>query len=260
VFSPSPIYNVAPSPPLMDCTDLTPTASTASTLPPADEDERRLLLLDWDDTMLCSHYLARHGITIDKVRGGAVPPGLDRLGRGVALTLGACLALADRAVMVTNAERGWVELSCKTFLPCLWPLVEGIRTISARSTYEQEFAAQPAMWKQLAFTAEVEGYLRDRGHGLRALHVISIGDSIHERMAVKRVCAGLRVKGGPVVYCKSVKMLDKPSLDQLVREHDLLHCNIADVIRRAQDLDLFVKVDDPHPHPAAAAAAHDQVN
>ena len=38
-------------------------------------------------------------------------------------------------VLVTNAERGWIELSCQKFLPTLYPLLEDVKVLSARTTY-----------------------------------------------------------------------------------------------------------------------------
>ncbi len=46
-----------------------------------------------------------------------------------------------------------------------------------------------------------------------------------------------------MVYCKSIKMMDKPSLENLTREHVLLSQNLEDVLGREGDLDLFVKLD-----------------
>ena len=38
-----------------------------------------------------------------------------------------------------SAETGWVELSCKRWLPDLWGFVQGLDVISARSTYRGVF-------------------------------------------------------------------------------------------------------------------------
>ena len=40
-------------------------------------------------------------------------------------------------VIVTNAERGWVELSCRKYFPWLLPTIDGLKILSARSSYEQ---------------------------------------------------------------------------------------------------------------------------
>lgn len=63
------------------------------------------------------------------------------------------IALLERAlrcglvVIITNAETGWVELSCRRFLPRCLPLVSSIRVVSARSTFEALHPDSPSDWK-----------------------------------------------------------------------------------------------------------------
>jgi hypothetical protein len=62
-------------------------------------------------------------------------------------------ALLDRAlgcgtvVIITNAETGWVELSCRKFLPRCLGIVSRIRVVSARSTFEALHPDSPSDWK-----------------------------------------------------------------------------------------------------------------
>jgi hypothetical protein len=63
------------------------------------------------------------------------------------------IALVDRAVksgpvvIITNAETGWVELSCKKFMPRVLPFLAGVKVLSARSTFESLYPDSPADWK-----------------------------------------------------------------------------------------------------------------
>ena len=50
-------------------------------------------------------------------------------------------------IIITNAETGWVELSCKKFMPRVAPLLTNIKILSARSTYEALFPDSPSDWK-----------------------------------------------------------------------------------------------------------------
>ena len=43
-----------------------------------------------------------------------------------------------KVVLVTNAECGWIELSCRKWMPSLYPHLEDVRLFSARSTYEAQ--------------------------------------------------------------------------------------------------------------------------
>ena len=63
------------------------------------------------------------------------------------------IALIHRAgqcgsvVIITNAETGWVEMSCKKFMPRVFPLLGGMRILSARSAFEGRFPDSPSDWK-----------------------------------------------------------------------------------------------------------------
>ena len=50
-------------------------------------------------------------------------------------------------VIITNAETGWVELSCQKFMPRVAPLLNKVKVISARSTYESRYPESPCDWK-----------------------------------------------------------------------------------------------------------------
>ena len=88
-------------------------------------------------------------------------------------------------VLVTNAERGWIELSCQKFMPTLFPSLENVKVVSARTSYESAETSSPLDWKLRAFEAEIR-----RCYGSATLvdpdsrkNVLSLGDSVHEREA-----------------------------------------------------------------------------
>lgn len=84
--------------------------------------------------------------------------------------------------IITNAEQGWVQQSAAKWLPKLVPLLERVKVLSARSTYEPICGTNPLQWKWLAFKDVLSEY---NVHDLH--HVVSVGDSQVERMAVFNV-------------------------------------------------------------------------
>ena len=100
------------------------------------------------DTLLSSSWLAQNQLRLDQP--ALVPPEaaaqLDLLQESV-------IALIERAgkfgnvVIITNAETGWVEMSCKKFMPRVLPMIAGMRILSARSSYETHFPESPSDWK-----------------------------------------------------------------------------------------------------------------
>lgn len=200
------------------------------------------IIFDWDDTLLPSSWLSVKGLRLD------YPAQLphDVIDELETHQESVCAVLKKAAqcgtvVIITNAETGWVELSAQRFMPRVAPLLHQFCVFSARSNFEPTFPDSPLDWKLAAFKKLVEetrpidtvvGSLE-----LPHYSVISFGDSTHERDAVRKVTAGLRN-----TYCKSVKFVERPNLEQLRREVDLVR-NCLDYISGCEsDLDLMLTI------------------
>jgi len=62
-------------------------------------------------------------------------------------------------IIVTNAERGWVELSCSTFLPNVLKVLRNCKVISARSTFEPYYPQSAIEWKRRAIKMVLDNVL-----------------------------------------------------------------------------------------------------
>jgi len=119
-------------------------------------------------------------------------------------------------VIVTNAERGWIELTVQKFLPMLAPLLESIKIISARTTYESQNCRSPLEWKVRTFDEEI---LRFFGKAaldseLKVKNIISFGDGQHERQALMRTTQSL-----PSCRAKVLKFIERPLVSEILRQH-----------------------------------------
>lgn len=199
--------------------------------------EDTMLIFDWDNTILPTTWLEERGLRLDG-RGPSPTEEQRAQLRAMAEHARNTLRIAKthgKVVLVTNAERGWVELSCEKFLPELYPSLQGVKILSARSTYERLGVAQPSEWKYLAFESEIDGFY-ERRSGDRQKNIISIGDSPHERWALIRVAERL-----PNSCAKALKFMEKPELGQLVREHQLIGGCLGDIVRYSGSLDLCIQ-------------------
>lgn len=204
--------------------------------------ESTVIFIDWDDTLLCSSYLSGQGYRLDSEleSSSAIDRELKDLESSVIGLLRLAMTFGDVHV-VTNAETGWVQLSAKKFLPGVMTVLDQVKVISARSTYEQMFPDQPVKWKFCAFQ---ERLFTD---SKSPKNVISFGDSHVEREAVRAVTRGL-----PITKTKSVKFAEKPSMEQLRRQLELvtncfqyIHSHDGDL-----DLQLTVTVNTRKPEPS----------
>mmetsp|Transcript_1949 Transcript_1949/g.4293 ORF Transcript_1949/g.4293 Transcript_1949/m.4293 type:complete len:271 (-) Transcript_1949:150-962(-) len=198
--------------------------------------DNTLLILDWDDTMLPTRWLENQGLSLD-VNSKPTEEQLEQLqtmAEHARQTLKEAKAHGT-VVLVTNAERGWVELSCQRFMPSLWPSLRGVRVLSARSTFEQQGVAEPSEWKYLAFQSEIGAFCGPLSRA-RCTNLISIGDSPHERSALIRATECV-----PGCCAKSLKLMEKPDISQLVQEHRLLIDCLSDVVSFDGALDVSIR-------------------
>jgi hypothetical protein len=197
-----------------------------------------LILLDWDDTVLPTSYLAQKGIGLDDPVPDDVSEALAKYAAHARATL-EILQERGHLVIVTNAEEGWVELTCAKFLPALEPVIRNVECVSARSCYEPQGYVTPVEWKEEAFAAVVQRHFADPC----GQWVFSLGDARHEREAVHRIANRLGIAA------KSVKLMELPDLAVLQREHELLREQLPELC--AVDGTLDIRVDNEPVEPAA---------
>jgi hypothetical protein len=196
-----------------------------------------VVLLDYDDTLLASSFLSGKGYKLDSnaVATEDVAEGLRQLEKSVI----AFLTLAMRfghVHIVTNAETGWVQLSAQKFMPNLVPLLSQCKVISARSTFEGAHPESPVKWKYCAFHDALNNVFAGM-ESKTAKNVISFGDSHVEREAVRAV-----TRGFANVKTKSVKFAERPSMEQLRRQQELVTNCFNYIFMHDGDLDLQLTV------------------
>jgi hypothetical protein len=194
--------------------------------------EITVIFVDWDDTLLCSSFLSGAGYRLDSVMEGTstLDKELKDLEASVISLLRLAMSFGDVHV-VTNAETGWVQLSAKKFLPGVVPLLDRVKVLSARSTYESMFPDSPIKWKYCAFQERLNADSKS------PKNVISFGDSHVEREAIRAVTRGLSN-----TKTKSVKFAEKPSMEQLRRQLELVVNCFQYIHGHESDLDLQLTV------------------
>lgn len=218
-----------------------------------------IIILDWDDTLLSSSWLASKGLS--PFGGQPLPQeAVDQLKKLEA----AVLKLLEKALLygevhlVTNAETGWVEMSAEAFLPGVVPLLPKVNIVSARSSYQTKYPDQPSMWKVEAFRNGLEQVFQGKSvhtheeeektwstpegspgvSGESYRNVISLGDSMHERLALKRVTSNMES-----TYSKSVKFVERPTIEQLERELTIISGSFDYLCTYGGNLDLMLVVE-----------------
>jgi len=197
--------------------------------------EETLMVFDWDDTILPTFWLAAQGLNLQPsaVVSDEQETDLAVLAQWASETLKVAKILGN-VIIVTNAEDGWIPLTCQKFMPALVDTLENVKILSARSTYEPLGILLPAEWKIHAFEKEVDMFCQGLCPGRRA-NIVSIGDSLHEREALFRATS-IR----PECCSKSVKFIVRPTLEQLTREHEEFCLDLRQIVSQDGHVDLFL--------------------
>ena len=70
-------------------------------------------------------------------------------------------------------------------------------------------------------------------------NILSFGDSIHERSAIHKVTS---VLGWPGVRTKSIKFVERPTVEQLKRQVDLVTSCLDAIVGHGESLDLMLTI------------------
>eukprot|EP00918_Siedleckia_nematoides_P007670 GHVU01016648.1.p3 GENE.GHVU01016648.1~~GHVU01016648.1.p3 ORF type:complete len:128 (-),score=23.01 GHVU01016648.1:218-601(-) len=127
-------------------------------------------------------------------------------------------------------------------MPSLKPLLSKIRQLSARTAYEAE-STTPFDWKKLAFRHVLHDHCQQLDAN-ESLNAISFGDSLHERVAILSLAKELQMCREDCTI-KSVKFMDRPEIDDLKKQHDLIVTCFPWIVDSKEDLDLCLKSVDP---------------
>lgn len=234
------------------------------TVESADDQYETIIFLDYDDTLLASSWLNSKNLslksTVDHVIQYAEE--LRVIEASAMKLLSKTLELGD-VHLVTNAEAGWVEMTVEKFMPALSPLLPHVSVISARSLFEAYFPMCPQSWKLMAFRQQVARSLinsmkssmlaaatassgnskpargsMDVSQQLqvilqRKVNLISLGDSAHEKQALHLVAAEF-----PNAYSKTIKFIEKPEIDALQKQMEIVHTCFEKICDYKGNLDL----------------------
>lgn len=206
-----------------------------------------LLLLDWDDTLLPTTFLrqtpgamALRPVLAAKLREHAAL---------IEVLLRAAKAVAHVS-MVTLSRRPWVLDSAARHLPGLnLPALLHELGIDVYYAQEESFSCPGALatedWatlKRSAMARCLDDWLGSDSGNLRGpLSVVSIGDSPIEQQALKSLIGASAGVLPQKPFCKTVKLMEWPSLQQLGEEIALLPSWLPSIADHDKDFDLTIE-------------------
>ena len=182
-----------------------------------------IIIFDWDDTLLPTSWVYEMGF----LRREPTPEEwsvLKKYEDCVLALLNISIQKADVHI-ITNAEKGWVELTGKRFMSRVLDLHLPVH--SAQSMYKH-IIPQPG-WKALAFRHVLRGKTPP--------FVFSVGDSPLERHALLN-----NMRAMPSSWGKSIKLIAKPSISQLQTQLKIVENALPQLCLEKTHLDLMLRI------------------
>jgi hypothetical protein len=131
------------------------------------------------------------------------------------------------------------SLTSKSSLPALARSTTGNMGLMAQL---QEYQNAPQLWKEAAFLKEISGFY-SRYEQQSWKNIISIGDSVFERDAARRVVLH-RPSVSKKCRLKTAKLLDEPTLEELVLQAKLISNTLNMMVQTDSDLNIEIDEDD----------------
>ena len=147
-------------------------------------------------------------------------------------------------VIISNAEIDWIWYTLSCFFPSLHNIIKsyGIAVVSARDNFENVYRDKPELWKIACFREQFQNHCTSMISSSSSVEtsslLVSIGDSLHERLAVQTV--GSEYEN---VNILSIKLLDTPNHDILTKQLHFISSNFSGYLINESN-DLFVQLRD----------------
>ena len=175
-------------------------------------EKNNLIIFDWDDTLLCTSVLSPYGYFDDDIiLSNQGKEKIKKLEENVKKILELSINKSTTFI-ITNSEPGWVEYSCKRFLPLVYPLLSKLNIISARGLFEKIFPNNSRMWKIETFNNIFHNF-----NYLLPTNIICIGDSFYEIEAGKNL--GKKFNN---CFVKTIKFKESPNIEELIIQINLV--------------------------------------
>ena len=186
-----------------------------------------LIVFDWDDTLFpTSHYNRRH---LSK----SFYSNLKDLEESIVSLLEFATERAPTFI-ITAAEKRWVELSVKKYFPRVASLMSErkVTVLSVRDYWSS--CEDGENWKTRTFREAIGSTLLSGSE----TQILSVGDSHHEREAVKKVLPRYE----DITFRKSIKFAERPTVELLKRQIDRVRKCMDEILECNKDLDLMLTI------------------
>ena len=206
-------------------------ASIHSIYESQNENINTVFIFDWDDTLIPTSFLSPHGYYNENKKLTKKELQKIAISEEYAYKILSKSIFKGAVYIITNSGPGWVEYSCKKYYPSIVPLLDKIKTISARGEYERQYPGDSKLWKLLAFSSMTNDFNKEL-----ITNIICVGDNIIE------IEAGHTLSDHFFnAKIKTVKFREKPKLDELNKQLRLVYEQFNDIYSHKKNIKIRVE-------------------
>ena len=190
-----------------------------------------IFIFDWDDTLFFTTHLNPSKNTSFFYESQKEKRLMNTIEYYVVEILNKALSKGT-VLIITNSSDGWVHACAEFYYPNLLPILQQIKIISASELYQNQYPANPIMWKVKTFNDLKQKFNFEK---CVVSNLICIGDDNSEIIAAKKL-------GGSFENClvKTIKFRDKPNLTELIKQIILINDQILRVYNYPKSLTIYV--------------------
>ena len=190
-----------------------------------------LFFFDWDDTLMCTSYLAPTGV-LDEEDSKQVDKNIIKSLDQFVATLLTKTIEKGKVFIVTNAAHGWIEYSSKKLYPLTSKLLKRIKIVSARGLYEKRLPGDYRQWKTMAF---IDTIINSNIDLKKTANILCFGDSIIELEATHKLKEIFSD-----AYIKTIKFKESPQPVELIKELKIILSQFDVILSNIRNLSIKV--------------------
>lgn len=164
-----------------------------------------LYIFDWDDTLFPSTFLIKEGCFNNYCNvSGDILQKIKTIEKIIIKLFSSILQKEGSFIIITNSDKKIVSTICSNYMPSLYKIISNYSfIISSKNMYMSSYPNEPILWKTKAMKYVLKHFCGNN----KNKKIISIGDSIIEKIAFKTITNLLSLPNNTIIKCS-----EKPSI------------------------------------------------
>lgn len=208
-----------------------------------------VLIASWDDTLFCTSYLQNiMAKSRNKELDEDVKSKIEKLEKTLVKLLSTALHQEADVYIISDAKKGWIEESIKTYLPRVRKIIDNYSFSRLTIVYTQEFnKTEQGEITDCKLKAVEWIFMKYKDHFSSAVfNIVCLTDSMHLIEYINHVVQDQIKKGRKEseksVFIKTLKLKDTPEIEDIIKQEQLIIDQFKVIYGSIRSINIKVKV------------------